>query len=102
MAKVDLGRVVPEPVLNITNDFLNSAIVSLGSNGYRWMRGSGSAYTGDVPDINFKYGVALAMDRSGNKVVVMFGESNIKPAFNCYTSGSWSGWTDFNGNEWTA
>lgn len=100
MAKVDLGQVVEEPYLNPTNDFLNSALVSLGSNSYRWMRGSGSAYTGSVPNEFFKYGVGLALDRGGNKTVIIFAETNIKPAFNTYSSGKWSGWTDFNGDAW--
>lgn len=79
-----------------TNDVLADALTQYA--GVKFYSGSGSSYTGTVPDSNYKYGTFVVNRRGTNSIsVVAFPEATtLGIALNSSTNGStWAGWQRF-------
>ena len=73
-----------------TNDILTDA-KSIG--GTKVFTGTGSSYTGTVPNINYKYGVFFCTKRGSSVHVVACSEYD-EYATNTWTGSSWTGWKE--------
>jgi len=75
--------------------------LSLPAPGYKFFSLSGSsAYGGDLPSDNFKWGMGIIISRMNqSRTVIMFAAGK-KPALNAYNESSWGGWKDFSGNAY--
>lgn len=75
---------------NSTNDILADALTS---NTTKFFSGSGSSYTGTVPNGNYKYGTFMVNRRYGTKTVLAQSANN-DIAINTYDGSSWTGWQE--------
>ena len=75
---------------NSTNDILADALTS---NTTRFFSGTGSSYTGTVPNGNYKYGTFMVNRRYGTKTVLAQSANN-DIAINTYDGSSWTGWQE--------
>lgn len=75
---------------NSTNDILADALTS---NTTRFFSGTGSSYTGTVPNGNYKYGTFMVNIRYGTKTVLAQSANN-DIAINTYDGSSWTGWQE--------
>lgn len=75
---------------NSTNDILADALTS---NTTRFFSGTGSSYTGTVPNGNYKYGTFMVNRRYGTKTVLAQSANN-DIAINTYDGSTWTGWQE--------
>ena len=75
---------------NLTNDILVDAVNCSNST---FFYGSGTAYTGSVPNVNYEYGTFMVNVRRTSKYVIAQSASN-DIAINVYESGAWIGWQE--------
>lgn len=90
----DLDLVRLEGTESLSTSILEKALeVEDGVHNFRFNGG----YTGDdLPQTNYRYGMATIYKRSASLItVVLWGRTNYNPQFNTYGSGAWSGWQTF-------
>lgn len=75
---------------NLTNDILADALTS---NKTKFFSGTGSSYTGTVPNGNYKYGTFMVNRRYGVKTVLAQSANN-DIAINTYDGSTWTGWQE--------
>ena len=73
---------------NSTNDILADALNCTKS---KFFKGSGTAYTGEIPDSNYKYGVFHVDVRGTRKFVTGINTAGLT-AVNAYDGSTWTGW----------
>lgn len=76
-----------------TTDVLASAL-TLPENSWKIYKGSGSNYTGNIPNVNFKYGIFTVTERGG-QIFVLAQSPSLELAINTYNGTTWSGWQEF-------
>lgn len=83
-----------------TSDILETAL-SLPDETLTFVSCSGSGYTGEAPNISYKYGTGIILKRNANSLSVIWFSGNIgwPPIFNSRISDAWQGWTYFNGTK---
>ena len=80
---------------NVTNDILTTAVSATRSSFYN---GSGSSYTGNVPNSNYKYGIFIVNVRNTRKFVIAISTNN-DVAICAYDGSSWTAWTELATNN---
>jgi len=80
-------------VTSTTNYTDNILVDALTTTINKVFQGSGSSYTGSVPDGPFRYGIFIVYPRFSTKIVVAY-SSDCRIAVNEYTGTDWAGWQE--------
>ena len=77
-------QLIPKSTRDILVDALNVS-------NFGWFIGSGSSYSGNIPNANYGHGIFVVFNRLGDKNVIGF-NGTYGIIINRYNGSSWTGW----------